>query len=906
MARRRALAVAILLLSYGAVGARQPAVRAALPLPVPATSLAAAVGLHSSDPSTLLLHIIRVVYEYPDGQGADGGKPRAALRQVLAAADPKATDVVPLPLDPSIWRETILERQVSDRDLVAAILNDRRIGLLYHGLSALDDETLAWLGPDRETLQLLREHAAVFATFGRAVHVRAGRVMVPGGAGAEPAWEALVGVSPSKPAAFVQRLFRDDGGRLPFLYDTVAHLDGPHQRFALGLQLPGSSRDDRLRALLDAFAEGLWRPSDRPFSRPMLDASLMLPALAVDERGQLAGPMGRRIWERVFRDDEQVDLSFSGVESREPSDTDAVADVPVDAAWLATRITRVPYTLGRRRLDTVLFAQRMFAGIDAPDPATAGVRGFEAAVATALRGYEAFPALMLALERNGVTEPSVLIRAAQRAHALDAVKSESARRTAVVQFQSALGIVERARRAGAVSPITARALASSLCGIEVSVEKGYEGRLARWFRGTLLLTLRSVSAAEASDPAEATVLAAMAGADRVAHAATIEWEGSRYRVDPSGAELRRLRRVREQQGGLSIDAALAAAAGQGIAAPATGGRADASKRATAAAAADRAVADTLSSVLYAAYLGDPDGQAVTSGNVALRHDLGFAISPGGPRGAAAWRLPVEDFGTKIGWRVRGSLLGLEAALSRLALRRLDPTAMPPAPKLAPHERQLVALNVALLNPIAVSDTARDEIAAALARGRARASAMTGDPAQIDKIAREAGLSEWRRQALAWTLEHDRARAASQLSLLELFWLGVPKPSAVDSLDAWGAATLPLSGCLCLAMPRPRPWEDMMGRPATGLLATRAADVALQVADILASLGLPASLAPGVLAFAMQDVADQAQPAYFGDWDEFGRAALALSRDRIADYVAALTANGPLVPAADTADRIARR
>ena len=92
----------------------------------------------------------------------------------------------------------------------------------------------------------------------------------------------------------------------------------------------------------------------------------------------------------------------------------------------------------------------------------------------------------------------------------------------------------------------------------------------------------------------------------------------------------------------------------------------------------------------------------------------------------------------------------------------------------------------------------------------------------------------------------------------------------------------------------------------GLLATRAADVALQVADILATLGLPASLAPGVLAFAMQDVVDRAQPAYSGDWEEFGRAARTLTRDRVTDYVAALTANGPLMPAPDTADRIERR
>jgi hypothetical protein len=98
------------------------------------------------------------------------------------------------------------------------------------------------------------------------------------------------------------------------------------------------------------------------------------------------------------------------------------------------------------------------------------------------------------------------------------------------------------------------------------------------------------------------------------------------------------------------------------------------------------------------------------------------------------------------------------------------------------------------------------------------------------------------------------------------------------------------------MPSARPWEEVSGRQTTGLLGTRAADVALHVADTLAALQLPASLAPFVLGFAMQDVTEQARPAYAEDWDEFERAALELPRDRLTDFVAALTAGGPLVPA----------
>ena len=234
---------------------------------------------------------------------------------------------MPLPLDPGIWRETILQQQVPDRQLVAAILDDRRAALLYHGLAALDDETLAWLGPDRETLLHVRQQAALFATFGRSIHVRGGRVLVPGGPDAEPLWAALTGVDPGRPAAFVQRIFRDDDGKLAFLYDAVAHLDPPRQRFALGLHLPASSRDDRLRALLENFTDSRWQPSVQPFSRPLLDASVLLSTMAVNDDGEASGPMVRRIWERVFHNDTTIDVPFTPVEPGEaPRDGEARAD----------------------------------------------------------------------------------------------------------------------------------------------------------------------------------------------------------------------------------------------------------------------------------------------------------------------------------------------------------------------------------------------------------------------------------------------------------------------------------------------------------------------------------------------------------------------------------------------------
>ena len=57
--------------------------------------------------------------------------------------------------------------------------------------------------------------------------------------------------------------------------------------------------------------------------------------------------------------------------------------------------------------------------------------------------------------------------------------------------------------------------------------------------------------------------------------------------------------------------------------------------------------------------------------------------------------------------------------------------MPPEPRLVSSERQTASLTVSLLNPLALSDAARDEIAAALARGRARLDALDGNQADVD-------------------------------------------------------------------------------------------------------------------------------------------------------------------------------
>jgi hypothetical protein len=866
--RARALVVVVLLLSYGAVGARQPAVRTAAQLPVPATEIATALGINTIDRGHLVLDVVRAMLAM--GVAESDVQRRSRMRELLLHPKQTRDETVPLPLDPSIWRDTVLQRQVADNQIITAILTDRNASLLYHGLAGLDDDTLAWLGPDRDTLRLLLSRAGPFAAFGPSLRVRAGRVVVPGGADAEPVWQAIVGADPGRPGAFVRRLFGEPAGRLAWFYDALARLDEPQLRFALGGPAPTQPRIERARALLDVFqtAGEEWRPDLQPFSRRPLDPSLTLALVDVTPDGRLIGPSSRATWEQVFFDDDPGDVT--SIPRMLPTSTQTM---PVDGVWLTSRVHRVPFEQGRRRLETVLFAQRMFGRASVEDPL----------LVTTLRGYNAFPALMQSLERAGVTNVTTLAVAADRARALNNVKDNERKDIAIEQFQATLGILERIVRGGSLSRPTAESLIGGLLRVDTT-DKGYQGRLAAWIKSELIPRLPE-AANETQDAIEDTLVGAMGGVERnTARPRVVEWEGRTYHVSAARAEVLRLRRVRQRQGGLSLSAALE----QGDK--------------NVGDAAERALCETLTSILYAASIGDPEGPALKGGNVALRHDLGLSGSAGL---RTAWRLPTEGHGSK-GWKVTGSLLGLDVALSRLALRRLDATVMPTESKLVSSERQTASLTVALLNPATLSDAARDEIAAAVARGRRRLAGLTGTRDEIAEVARDAGLSPWRREALAWTIAHDRERVESLLSLVELMWLGKPRASASVSLDDWGAAALPLNGCVCLTMPRAQPWESFTGRPAMGLLATRGADVTILVAETLAALELPAEIAPGVVAFAMQEVIDRAQPAHFDDWPEFSRAVSAVTRDQLVDYIAALTADGPLMSIARSGGSAALR
>src|SRR5438445_12895909 len=84
---------------------------------------------------------------------------------------------------------------------------------------------------DAETLSALRQlhvlkkmvpQAAPLDFYGSHICIRSGRVIVPGGSVAAPAWKELVGASPDSPGEFIPKLVTKDGGLLAAYFDDLS------------------------------------------------------------------------------------------------------------------------------------------------------------------------------------------------------------------------------------------------------------------------------------------------------------------------------------------------------------------------------------------------------------------------------------------------------------------------------------------------------------------------------------------------------------------------------------------------------------------------------------------------------------------------------------------------------------
>lgn len=894
------------------------------------------------DRSQFLVDFIRRTYNRPltpRNRGRD-----ATLQSLLAGLDASngsngsaagPVETLPLPLPAAVWIDAVFGGRETPETLVSALLRSRGPALLYYGLLSLDDATREWLVTEPQLIaELADQLPAAFVMAAPGLRVRGTALDVPGGEAAVPAWEALVGRGVGAAAGFTRALLRQDDGRLAFFFGTMAQLTPGQLRVALRLDSPDAAirvaAARRLRAVFERITPG-WRVDDRVFWRPALDPALLVASLRTDSAGLPVVPGTRQFWSAILVDRNR-DMAPPGGEAGRAAFVEDAADF----TWLCEQIFTGNQDEDRRRYNLVLFVSRLAAR-------SAHWSAAEAIVP--LRAAHTLPALISSLERAKLVDVAAFAAAARRAEAMSAIPDSERRPRALAQFQGTLALVTRAASRGGLRPEALASIISSVSAIELSGRGDYEGRLVRWLTEWLAAHVHGAPGPlelddfPAAGPMERDAIAALAGSPDV-EPRFVDWEGTRYRLDFARAERLRLTRLLGEQSRPFLSSAralvamadaireeltderlrqhagafdeIATAVGwtragewdervrrrfRGVVAElqpaARASDLRSASRLTPALLelADDLLARGLMELAYAVALGHKDLRAISPDEVARRHYFGPKVQAG--RRFTAWELPSPD-AVPGRWRVTGSLLGLDVRLADFALLRLSSRPPSRTPTLAGDHRRVLVETVALVDAASLTDQDRATIVSAIRKGRARLAAAR-TPKDAVALAEEIRLSPARRTLLSWAMAHDRERVPAFLSPSELLWLGLEKAPVPGGLHAWGVSAWPRTGCVCLGVLDRQPWETLAGRWHSGALASGFPDLNLRLAELLDELHMPASLLAPVLASATLDLVDSAAARDPDDRRALLEFVQALRLDRVEQYLALLTADGPLVP-----------
>ncbi len=177
-------------------------------------------------------------------------------------------------------------------DVVDSLVSDPALARLYSAFGQMDAETAASL---RQVpgLQKLVRYANVLDFYGSHIYIRSGRIVVPGGAAAEPAWKDLVGVGPDSPADFVTRLLAKDEGWLAAYFDALSRISQTQQAYF--------TQPSRLKSCYEALrGQDIYPSPAKPVFRPDAGFSLLATRLQV-ESGHPQIPGDLEAWKTIFR-----------------------------------------------------------------------------------------------------------------------------------------------------------------------------------------------------------------------------------------------------------------------------------------------------------------------------------------------------------------------------------------------------------------------------------------------------------------------------------------------------------------------------------------------------------------------------------------------------------------------------
>jgi hypothetical protein len=177
-------------------------------------------------------------------------------------------------------------------DVVDRLLGDPELARFYWALARMDAETISALR-QAHVLQKMVPQAAALSFYGSHICVRSGRVIVPGGAAATPAWKELVGATPDSPGEFIPKLIAKDSGWLAAYFDDLSSVPASQQ---IHFTEPA-----RLRRFYEMFrGKDVTDAGTGVFRR---DAGLLLlvTRLRWEPNGDPYVPGNLEVWKKIFR-----------------------------------------------------------------------------------------------------------------------------------------------------------------------------------------------------------------------------------------------------------------------------------------------------------------------------------------------------------------------------------------------------------------------------------------------------------------------------------------------------------------------------------------------------------------------------------------------------------------------------
>ncbi len=224
----------------------------------------------------------------------DSGFPLADLEAALRDGKPFSTPYPSARL-PLIYtkRDWTGKPNSADIDVIDVLADQPGLARLYWGLSRVDEATREALLKSGSVQKML-PYGSVLDFYGSSIAVRDGRVIVPGGSQAEPAWKKLAGADPADPGEFVYHLLQKDGGWLAEYYDSMSRAPQP--------QLQYFTTGDRLGRFYAAFHGGdTSTDSVRSIFRPGASLLLLVTRLPLDSGGAPLVPGNLSAWRDAFR-----------------------------------------------------------------------------------------------------------------------------------------------------------------------------------------------------------------------------------------------------------------------------------------------------------------------------------------------------------------------------------------------------------------------------------------------------------------------------------------------------------------------------------------------------------------------------------------------------------------------------